>query len=89
MKSAYERAMERLNQESPSRELSDEEKARIAEIENHAEARIAETKLAYDGKLATANPMEAEVLRQELVTEIARIEEKRDADKDAIWNRES
>lgn len=86
MKSAYERAMERLNKESPTKELSDEEKARIAEIENQAQARIAETQLAYDTKIAEANPMEAETLRQELVTEITRIEEKQNADKDAIWN---
>jgi hypothetical protein len=42
MKSAYEKAMERLNAASPPRQLSDEEKAEISDIETHAAARIAE-----------------------------------------------
>lgn len=87
MKSAYEKAMERLNKEAPRRSLSDVEKAEIAEIDNQAEARLAETRLAFDAKLAGANPMEAHELQQELQQELARIEDKRESDKDAIWNR--
>ena len=87
MKSAYEKAMERLNKEAPRRSLTDAEKAEIAEIDNQAEARLAETRLAFDAKLAGANPMEAYELQQELQHELARIEEKRESDKDAIWNR--
>ncbi|MFP6584073.1 MAG: hypothetical protein VCD00_16155 [Candidatus Hydrogenedentota bacterium] len=87
MKSAYEKAMERLAKESPSRTLSDEEKTEIAELDKKMDAQVAEAKLSFDAKMAVANPVEAEVMHQELVAEVARIEEKREADKDAIWKR--
>lgn len=87
MKSAYEKAMERLNKESPRRSLSDEDRAEMAEIDTKADARIAETRLAYDAKMAGANPMEAGAMGQELQQEIARIEEQRETDKDAVWKR--
>lgn len=87
MKSAYEKAMERLAKESPTRTLSDGEKTEIAELDKKMDARVAETKLSFDAKLAAANPMEAEALHQDLVAEVARIEEKREAEKDAIWKR--
>lgn len=87
MKSAYEKAMERLNKEAPRRSLSDDEKAELAEIDNQADARVSETRLAYDAKLAGLNPMEAHSLQEELQQEVARIEAKRESDKDAIWNR--
>lgn len=89
MKSAYERAMERLNAESPSRELSDGEKTEIAGIETQAMAKIAEVRLNFDPKIAEANPMEVSALQQEMASDITRIEEKRDAEKDEIWNRDS
>ena len=69
MKSAYEKAMERLNKEAPRRSLSDAEKSEIAGIDNQADARIAETRLAFDAKLAGANPMEMEALKQEMQQE--------------------
>lgn len=89
MKSAYERAMERLAEDSPSRQLSDEEKTEIAGIDNRAEARLAEIRITYGDKMAVVNPMDAQELQQEMASEIARAEEQRDAAKDEIWNRES
>ena len=89
MKSAYELAMERLNQESPSRQLSDAEKAELAEIEKKYAAKIAELKLAHDAKMSGVNPMEAMELQQELSMEVARLEGNRDAEKDALWDRAS
>lgn len=89
MKSAYERAMERLNAVSAPRELSEEEKAEISDIETQAAARIAELRLSFDGKIAAANPVESTEMQQEMAADIARIEEKRDAAKDEIWNREA
>jgi hypothetical protein len=86
MKSAYELAMERLEKKKPARQLNDYQKAQMAELDNQAEARIAGVNLNFDAKIATANPMEAEELGIEKHHEIARIEEKRDADKDALWN---
>ncbi|MFP6617338.1 MAG: hypothetical protein VCB26_13115 [Candidatus Hydrogenedentota bacterium] len=89
MKSAYEKAMERLNAASPPRQLSDEEKAEISDIETHAAARIAELRLGFDTKIAVANPIESAELQQEMAAELVRIEEKRDAAKDEIWNRDA
>ena len=42
MKSAYELAMERLEKQSPTARLSDEQRAAIAEIEASYRAKIAE-----------------------------------------------
>lgn len=86
MKSAYELAMERLNKESPSRQLSDDEKAEMAEIDKKYDAKAAELNLAHDAKVA-ANPMEAMELKQLLAADIASLEEKRAAEKDAVWDR--
>jgi hypothetical protein len=85
MKSAYELAMERMEKESgPSRQLSEDEKAQTAEVEKVYDARIAELKLSFEGKMEL-NPAEAEALRNEMIHEISRLEEKRDAEKDKIW----
>jgi hypothetical protein len=88
MKSAYERAMEKLNAESPTRQLSDEEKAEISDIETKAAAQIAEARLNFDGKLASATSQaEAQELKEQMLADVARIEERRDSAKDEIWNR--
>ena len=42
MKSAYELAMERLEKQSPSHQLTDRQKSEISEIESVAKAKIAE-----------------------------------------------
>ena len=42
MKSAYELAMERLEQKAPTKKLTDEQKARIAEINSLYGSKIAE-----------------------------------------------
>ena len=89
MKSAYELAMERLNQESPSRSLSDAEEAEMAEIDKKFDAKIAELTLAHDAKLATLDPVSAMDAQQELNQEVAQLNEKRESEKDALWNREA
>ncbi len=88
MKSAYELAMERLERDTgPSKKLTDEQKAQIAEIDNAYEARIAEQRLQYESKLSSATSMEEiESLRAEMADAIASLEAERDAKKDAIWN---
>jgi len=86
MKSAYERAMERMEAESgPAKKLSDGEKERIAEIDKRHNANIAELKLAYDAKLASAPYDEAQALQQELTSELATLEQKYEEAKDDIW----
>ena len=87
MKSAYERAMERLEKESgPGRKLSDDERQRIADIDQKYDARAAETKLSYEQKIVTAAPPEVMGLKDEMNRELARIEDQRNASKDEVWN---
>ena len=86
MKSAYERALERMDAEgSEVRSLNDEEKQQAAEIDNKYEAKIAEATVTYDQKIASAELAEKEDLRAEKAHELLRLEEKRDAEKEALW----
>lgn len=88
MKSAYELAMERLAKESgPSKTLSNEQKAAIQEIEKKYEARIAETRLQFDARVNSAqSAAELEQVRAEMAAALHALEEKRDGEKDAVWN---
>ena len=87
MKSAYEIAMEKLNAASgPVKTLSDEQKERVAEIDKSYDAKIAETKLTFDDKLAVAPPEEQPGTQQELASELARLEEKREKETEDVWN---
>jgi len=87
MKSAYERAMEKMDAASgPSRKLNDEQRARIAEIDNKYDARIAETNLNYDEKIGSATFETIEGIRAELAADHARLEEKREDEKQSVWD---
>lgn len=87
MKSAYEIAMEKLNASSgPVKTLSDEQKEQVAEIDKSCDAKIAETKLAFDEKVAAAPPEKVQELQQRLASELARLEEKRETEKESVWN---
>ena len=88
MKSAYELAMERLEAKTPGVQLSEEQKARIAEIEAKCKADIAAKELLLSGEIAKATAAgsteEVAQIRRQLADEIRRFEEKRDRDKDAV-----
>ena len=88
MKSAYELAMERLEKASgPTRKLSGAQKARIAEIEKIYDAKTAETKLAYESRMLSADSMETlNQLKQEQADTIASIEGRREKEKEEVWN---
>ncbi|HEY2801812.1 MAG TPA: hypothetical protein VGI85_14575 [Chthoniobacterales bacterium] len=79
MKSAYELAMERLEKSAPTINLTDEQKAQIAEIDSTFKARIAEKELFLQGKIREArqsgNAGEAENLETQLTTEVRRLRE--------------
>ena len=86
MKSAYEIAMERLAQAGGgTKKLSEEQRARIAEIEKRYEARIAETRLSHESRAAAAAPDERAEILARMTEEIRNLEEKRDREKDAVW----
>jgi len=54
MKSAYELAMERLEKESPTQELGDELKAKLAELSKVFEAKIADRDVFLNSEIAKA-----------------------------------
>ena len=79
MKSAYELAMERLEKSAPTINLTDEQKAQIAEIDSTFKARIAEKELFLQGKIREArqggNVSEAENLETQLTGEVRHLRE--------------
>ncbi len=88
MKSAYELAMSRLETNSPSRELTSDQKKMLAEVDAEIEARIAEQRIFIDGEIAKAlgDDIRISELRRQLSGEIASLEEKRETKKNKIRN---
>jgi hypothetical protein len=88
MKSAYELALERLEKaRGPTKKLSDEQKARIAEIEKVYEAKIAELRLTYESRFRGAETGdELDKLQTELSGGLRSLEERREREKEAIWS---
>ncbi len=88
MKSAYEIAMSRLEEQAPGVRLTDAQKDRIASIEAKCRADIAAKELLLHGEIAKAiaagSADEAEKVRRQLADEIRRFEEKRDREKEAV-----
>lgn len=87
MKSAYELAMERLNQTSgPERKLTDEQKAALAELDRKYDARLAEVRMNGASRLkSAASYEELQTMQEQHALEIRSIEEKRDREKEAVW----
>ena len=54
MKSAFELAMERLEKESQTQELTDEQKAKLAELSKVYEAKIADREVFLNGEMEKA-----------------------------------
>ena len=73
MKTAYELAMERLNRNAPTVKLSDEQKARLAELDSTYAAKIAEREIALQGDIdkaqASGDFENADELRRHLSSE--------------------
>ena len=90
MKSAYELAMERLNASDPnaSAPLTEEQKAQLADLDSVYKSKIAEREIFLTGKLTEAtqnrDPMAAEQIRQQIISERARLEEEREEKKNRI-----
>ncbi len=88
MKSAYELAMERLEKQSPSAQLSAAQKAEIAEIEITAKAKVAEQELFLKDKIAEAAAQgkydEIPLIEQQLGREIRRLNEDAEAKKERV-----
>jgi hypothetical protein len=86
VKSAYELAMSRLEKSSPVIHLTLEQKQQIAEVDISINAKIAEKKIFLEDQITKATYQEREALERQLVSEIARLEEKRERDKEKIRN---
>jgi hypothetical protein len=90
MKSSYELAMERLAKSDPSASapITPAQKARLAEIDRTFQGRIAEREIFLKQHLEEARAAhkadEIEKITQQLGSERARLEEERDAAKDAV-----
>lgn len=85
MKSAYELAMERLEKNAPSVSLTDEQKAQIAEIDSSFRAKLAEKELFLTDEIRKAKSLEeAEGLKQQLATEVRRLQEDCEAKKEKL-----
>jgi hypothetical protein len=86
MKSAFELAMSRLEKESPTLKLTDDQKLRLAEVDAEITAKIAERKVFLEGEIvkAAGDPAAEAELRKQLAMEIARLEEKREHRKKKI-----
>ena len=54
MKSAFELAMERLEKESPTQELTEDQKAKLSELSKVYEAKIADKELFLNREIAKA-----------------------------------
>jgi hypothetical protein len=88
MKSAYELAMERLNQKSPAVKMTDKQKAALAEIDSQYAAKIAERELFLRGeikKAAEKGDMEAiEQLEKQLASDRKSLASEKEEKKDKI-----
>lgn len=90
MKTAYELAMERLNKQSPSVNLTDEQKAALAEVDSKIDAKIAERELTLTAEIDKARENgdydSIAELDQQLTTDKAKLEAEREDKKEAIRN---
>ena len=86
MKSSYELAMERMG--GGDKSLTEEQKAKIAEIDSKYKAKIAERKIflekSVQDALAKGSHEEAEEARKILAKEVNSLEEKAESEKDKI-----
>ena len=88
MKSAFELAMERLEKESPTQELTKEQKAKLSELSKVYEAKIADKELFLNGEIAKAEAAgefdQIEQLTKQLVSERKVLEEELEQKKNEV-----
>ena len=88
MKSAYELAMERLQQTSPSLSLTDEQKKELAELDSKYQAKIAEKELFLNEQIRKAQAEgkveEVESLEKQLTSDVRRLRGEWEASKEKL-----
>ncbi len=89
MKSAYELAMERLAKTEPTRTLTPEQKAQVAEINSLYQSKLAERETFLKGLIvqaqARSDSSEANELHKQLGRDLTTIREEWEAKKEKIW----
>ena len=90
MKSAYELAMQKFGGDATPK-LTDQQKAEIAEIDNRFKAKIAEAEVMSQQQIdqAADDPAKVDQMREALATEIRRMREKAERQKNKIRERET
>jgi hypothetical protein len=88
MKSAYELAMERLEKTAPKVDLTDEQKARLAEVDSLYQSKIAERKPYVSSEIAKAQASHdfarIQELEQQLAQDLARFARQIETEKDKV-----
>ncbi|WP_269538662.1 hypothetical protein [Cerasicoccus fimbriatus] len=85
MKSAYELAMERLEKESPTTALTEEQKEQLADIDRVYDAKIAEREVFLKESIKKAkDATERKKLEQQLVAERNNINDERESKKNKV-----
>jgi len=91
MKSAYELAMERLNKNSPTVKISDQQKKELAELDSQYAAKLADREILLKGELAKAAAnvdFEAVVqLEKQLISDRKRLQAELEEKKEAVRQR--
>jgi hypothetical protein len=89
LRSAYELAVDRLGGDTADRGLSEEQRAKIAEIDREYTARIAEREVLLDSKLAAAGdePERVAEVRDEHARDVARLRERMEREKERARRR--
>ncbi len=89
MKSAYELAMERLSKAGPEKKLTAGQKARLAEIDNRYQAKLAERETFLQGLLVKAEAAddltELAQVRLQLRRDLQGIRDEWAEKKDSVW----
>jgi hypothetical protein len=88
MKSAYDLAMERLEKQSPTVKLTEEQRSQLAEIESLYKSRIAEKELLLNDLIrrerAAGKASEVENLQKQLASEMRRLTEECESKKERV-----
>jgi competence protein ComEC len=88
MKSAYELAMERLQQTSPSLSLTEEQKKELAEIDSKYRAKIAEKELFLRDQIRKAQTEgkadDIDSLEKQLASDVRRLQEECEGAKEKL-----
>jgi hypothetical protein len=88
MKSAYQLAMERLEQQSPSLKLTDDQRSRIAEIDSLYKSKMAEKELLLKDEIQreqlAGKFAEVEKLQQQLSSELRRLSQECETKKESV-----